>query len=552
VLLATLRRRWRVALMVFAITVGTTFFLTMQRSPRYAASAQILLQPSDGVSQVLSPGVVPSPASAQRDIDTNTALITATPVMETVRRDLGLSMSNRELASKIDVSGQDVSNLVSITARDESARQAARIATAVALGYAKYRRIAARDAIRQSVATGTSRMLQLERTAGSAAERLALRDRLIQLRTSEAIGIDPPQVIRRASVPPSPSSPSLLLPIAAGLLGVMLAIGAALAVDQVDKRLLRLEDAETAFGVPVLLSLLTPRRSGRDHLDSADKVDAYASLAARLALNRPDDRARVLMISSTGPRDVRCTVATDLARQLSAFGLRVVHVEANLRPASAESNGRGERPYGLSAVLQGRASVSGAMRRHRRAGGAARVDDQGDVRPWRTLPAGTPVASPSRLLGRPEFASVVSYVRADTDFVLLDGPAATMPEALPVAAASDGILLVVPVPDTTRDHSAAVRHALGPLYSKVIGLALCAAPRRRIRPGLPRTWSPPDWRSWRTAVDLIKVPPSGSRRDSSRRRREGTSRTGAGERSAGRRVPKKDEKHPTGAIAGSK
>ena len=480
-LLATLRRRWSVALLVFAITVGTTLFLTMRGPTEYAASAQILLQPSDAVSQVLSPGVVPSPANAQRDIDTNTGLITATPVLEAVRRRLGLTMSNRELARKIDVSGQEASNIVSITVRDGSAPQAARIATAVAVEYDNYRRSTARQAIRQSVAAGTSRLLELERTGGSAAERRALRDRLIQLQTSAAIGIDAPQVIRRAATPRAPVAPSRLIPVASVLLGIMLAIGAALGRDLIDKRLLRPEDVESAFGVPILLSLASSQRSRRGRIGAADDVDAYANLAARLAMGGARDRDRVIMISSAGPDDLSGKVATGLASQLAALGHRVVQIEAALRHGWPESPGEVERPYGLSAVLLGLASFEDELRLLHTAPAGA-INDRGGAYGWKVLPAGTPVQNPGVLLGRSELASAIDRARAEADFVVVEAPRAEMSEAFPVAALSDGILLVAEMPGTTRDDAAGARHTLGPPYGNVLGLVLCAAARRWPRP----------------------------------------------------------------------
>ena len=518
-ILATLRRRWRVALLVFAITVGTTLFMTMRGPAEYAASAQILLQPSDVISQVLSPGVVASPANAQRDIDTNTGLITATPVLEAVRRSLRLPLSNRELARKIDVSGQEASNLVSITAQDRSAPRAARIATAVAVEYDNYRRSAAREAIRQSVAAGTSRFIELERTGGSAAERRALRDRLVQLQTSAAIGIDSPQIIRRAATPRAPIAPSRLIPIASALLGLMLAIGAALARELIDKRLLQPEDVESAFGVPILLSLSSSRRRRRDRIGAADDFEAYANLAARLALDKARDRERVLMISSTGPGDVSGKVATGLASQLAALGLRVVLIGAALRRGRPESNGEVEPPYGLSAVLLGLASFEDELLLLRPAYAGAAIEDHGSAHEC------TPVANPGVLLARSELASAIGQARADADFVIVEGPPAEMSEAFPVAALSDGILLVAEVPATTRDHAAGARHTLGPPYDKVLGLVLCPAARRR-------AWLRRLWPSTRLATEpkatIVSTAAAG---DPARRRPDGGSPAPA--RSAG-------------------
>jgi capsular polysaccharide biosynthesis protein len=481
-LLATVRRRWRVALLVFALTVGTTLFLTLRGPSEYAASAQILLQPSDAVTQALSPGVVPSPADAQRDIDTNTRLITSAPVLEAVRSQLRLPLSNRELKSKLSVSGQDSSNLVSIKAKDKSARQAARIATAVAVAYDNYRRGGGCAAISQSIADGRSRLLELERTGGSRAERRALQQRLIQLQTSAAVGIDGAQVIRRATVPSAPTAPSKLIVIASVLIGVMLAIGAALAREVLDKRLLQPEAAESAFGVPVLLSVSGGQGSRGDRIGGADDVEAYAGLAARLAVGGSRERAQVLMISCAGPGDSSSKVATGLASQLAALDLRVVQIEANLRRRGPESNGHVAPPNGLSAVLQGLASFDDELLPRGRVDMGAAVNDLAEITGWTVLPAGTSTAAPGVLLGRSELASTINRARAYADFVVVEAPAAEKNEVFPVAALSDGILLVAEARRTTRDHANRVQHALGPLYEKVRGLVLCAAAPRRIWP----------------------------------------------------------------------
>jgi Mrp family chromosome partitioning ATPase len=293
-----------------------------------------------------------------------------------------------------------------------------------------------------------------------------------------------------------------------------LAVGAAVAFDLIDKRLLRSEDVESAFGVPVLLSLWGSHRPGREPKSAADDLDPYASLAARIAFSGSDDPARVIMISSTGPRDVSWKVATGLSSQLSALGLRVVYIEATIRRIPAGSNGEVEPPYGLSAVLQGIASFSDEL---------LQVYDHGETRAWKMLPSGAPVPNPGSVLGWSELRSAVSHARADADFVLVEGPTAELSEAFPVAALSEGIVLVAEVPGTTRDHATGVRQALGPLYSKVLGLVVCATAPRRIRPRLARAWQRAGWRS-RGSAPLRKLLASAAFRDRGPRRDEGRSR----------------------------
>jgi capsular polysaccharide biosynthesis protein len=476
--LATLRRRWLVSLAVFGITVGTTLLLMLGGPPQYAASAQILLQRSDAVSQVLSPGVVSSPANAQRDIDTNTRLITSRPVLEAVTKQVG-GTSPRDLATRIEVNGQDTSNLVSITVHDGNPARAAAIATAVAVEYERYRLDTARAAISEAIAAGRARLSEL--ADGSPDERRALRERLVQLETSAAIGVDSAQLIRRASTPMAPESQHRLLAGGASLLlATILAIGVSQLLELLDKHLRSPEDVEAAFGVPVLLSLRRPSRMLRFSHGTVDGMDGYAGLAARLALAEPGDGPRVLMITSTGPRDRSADVATALARQLAAVQRRVVLIEANLRGAPLNAEQELERSYGLSAVLQGQSSFREELV-SRRAAPVRLIGRQETGPSWQMLPSGAAVTQPASLLGRPELGDTLDRARASADFVLVQGPAAHMSDAVPVAAACDGILLVAEVPGATHDDAVQASHALGTLYRKIIGIVVCSTPRRSFR-----------------------------------------------------------------------
>jgi capsular polysaccharide biosynthesis protein len=308
-LLTTLRRRWIVALIVFVVAFTTTAVMLLGGERQYAASAQILLQRSDAVSQVLSPGVVPSPANAQRDIDTNTRLITSRPVLQQVSGRLGHTLSPTELARKIDVSGQDTSNLVSITARDPDPSRAARIATAAALAYERYRLATGRAAIDSAITAGRARLDELKNESASANEQRALRDRLVQLETSAAIGVDSAQLIRRALPPTQPESQHRMIAgFVSLLLAVTLAVAAAALVDLLDKRLRSPADLQDLIGAPVV---------------------SEAGIAATLAVSEPSDSTHVVLVTSIGPGDHRAGVVTRLAAQLTALGRSVRVVKAS-------------------------------------------------------------------------------------------------------------------------------------------------------------------------------------------------------------------------------
>ena len=189
-----LRRRWPIALLVFVLTLASAVALTHMQQKKYEATAQILLQPTDAVQGVVSPGSVSSPADAQRDINTYAQMITVDPVADAVRHQLGLKTALPALVSRISVVGQETSNLVSITALDSSAADAARLATAFATQSQAYRKQVALRQIEQALAS--SEADPLAKVKGSS---VAVRVQELQAAAaSETGGV---QIVRPATVP---------------------------------------------------------------------------------------------------------------------------------------------------------------------------------------------------------------------------------------------------------------------------------------------------------------------------------------------------------------
>src|SRR3954470_3204083 len=254
--IAALRRRWLTAVDVILVTLLAAFVFSHLGAPRYEATAQILLQQPDQVNAVLNPEAITSAANAQREVTTNAQLITSSPVVDAVRRRLGLPGSTRELSRRLAVTGEATSNLVEITARDSRPELAAKIATAVATRYQEYRRRSAQDAIGSAVGAAHARLKGMDAATRSSAEGQALEARLHQLETGAAVATGGVQLVRPAAGPTA--AMPRLTPLVAGV-ALLLALGlAALAlftVERLDEQLLGDLAVEDAFGLPVIAHL---------------------------------------------------------------------------------------------------------------------------------------------------------------------------------------------------------------------------------------------------------------------------------------------------------
>ena len=482
-LLGMLRRRWRVVLGVLALTVGTTLTVGMHGAPQYDATAQILLQPPDTVSQTIMPGLIPSSADAQRDIDTNAALITAPPVVRAVRRELHLRVNDRTVADNVTVTGQNNSNLVSITARDSSPKLARRIATAFAEQYAAYRLRIVQAAVNGALKAGRARLRALKRFGVTGATVGALRARVAELEASAAVQTGGVQVLRRARQPTSSATPQRLhSAIIAVIVGTLAALAAAFVLQLTDTRLRTGADAEAAFAVPVLAVMPASRRADRRRSD--DQRELYAELAARLGYVG-NGGPGVLTVSSSGRGRSSVDVVSQLAAQLAALHRAVIVVEAELGVTTAETNAPEARVAGLWAVLEGRSSLAQELTQVHIV-----ADAVGPGRPtaadaisYQVLPAGGPVSNPGALLGRSTIGGVLSDARLRANPVIVQAAAPErVSESLPVAALSDGIVLIAELHRTTREDAAAARRALEGIYGRVLGvIVMPRGPRRNMR-----------------------------------------------------------------------
>lgn len=425
---AAVRRRWLPALLVFTLTAAGAAVLTSAGPKSYDATAQILLQPTDAVESTISPGTVSSEADAQRDVTTYSQEITVEPVARAVRSLLRLDTTLPSLVERISVSGQETSNLVSITARDSRPALAAALASAFATEYQRYRKQLALSQIDQALAAA-----EADPQAKVKGSPVAARVELLQAAAaSETGGV---QIIRPATVPSSAASPNLRKSILLGIVaGLILALAAVFAMEFLDRRLVDPRQLEAAFGVPALAIIPGGRRLHDAARLQAARRQPYTDLAARLAFTSLAAGSRTIMISPASRRESSDRVALGLAQALGMLGRRVILIEADIC-AQGTSAPESDEPSGLTAVLAGRSSFERELNDVFFVAGSG--GEGHEVEPWAlvsysTLPCGPPVAEPEALLGREAMRDVIERAQAHADLVLvatapLDRPSGVLP-----------------------------------------------------------------------------------------------------------------------------
>jgi polysaccharide biosynthesis transport protein len=238
------------------------------------------------------------------------------------------------------------------------------------------------------------------------------------------------RVVDPALVPLYPVKPRKTQIVAiALLLGLMVAVGASLLIDQLDKTLKTTDDPERKLGVPLLTTLpLLSRRearraaSARLFADQPNSVFAEAVRTARtgVLLSALDEPHRVLLVTSSLPGEGKSTLSVNLALA-HAQTQKTLLIDADMRrPSIAKALELPPTVKGLSALVAGNAPLQECV--HVLEGTQLTV-----------MPSGILPPNPLELISSNRFRERLAELSAQFDIIVIDSP--------PVELVSDALML---------------------------------------------------------------------------------------------------------------
>ena len=273
------------------------------------------------------------------------------------------------------------------------------------------------------------------------------------------------QPIDAAEWPIRPIAPRRkLVFITAGILGLILGIGAAVGVERFDDSIKSPEELRELFGLGLLgtipgIKALAGRKvvPGGDrsrlvtHLDPRSPVaEAYRSLRTNLAFSRAHAPPRSIIFTSPGPADGKSTTVANLAITFAQQGQRTLLIDADLRRAVLDSLFGVPREPGLTDLLIGRSTVTAAAK-------------PTEVENLFVLGSGPFPSNPSELLGSTAMRDILREATEQFDMVLLDSPPLlAVTDAAVLSTITDAAVLVVRMGETSR---AAARRATAQLQA---------------------------------------------------------------------------------------
>ena len=256
-----LRQRLWVIVLCVVVCVGATVLYVSTAESVYEAEADLLVTPVEGSEALVGLPLVRESNDPTRDVETVSRLVTSGAVSQRVKSDLGTDRTPRALLSHVTAEPVAQSNIVAITADAPTAKEAQDLANGFANAIVEVRTEELHAALDETI----GRLRDRRGAAGGpdSPTRQALELQLNELQTLRGAPDPTLRVQNPADLPASPVAPRPVLSIVASLIiGLLLGIVGAFALEMLDPRLRREEQVRQLLRLPVLARV--PRESLRD------------------------------------------------------------------------------------------------------------------------------------------------------------------------------------------------------------------------------------------------------------------------------------------------
>jgi len=275
-----------------------------------------------------------------------------------------------------------------------------------------------------------------------------IEGKLQEAQVAENQNVGNAHIISYATEPEKPVASKKKLVIAAGgIMGILLGLAVAFLLDLIDGSVKTVREAKELFGYTLLgiipvygKSRRTRKRLGeleggeprilvRD-LPHSPLSAAYQMLQANLKFLSSDKPPKVIVVTSSVPKEGKSDVCANLAAAMAQVGRRVLLIDGDMREPSQHHIWQLTNAVGLSNILVGEAEVNTTIQT---------VMPGLDV-----LPSGVIPPNPVALLDSKRMASLIEDFANSYDSVIFDTPPlAGIADAPILGKMTDGILLVV-------------------------------------------------------------------------------------------------------------
>ncbi len=298
-----------------------------------------------------------------------------------------------------------------------------------------------------------------------------LTDRLVNLRDNYAMFLSNSQqgasntltVVEPANLPTESAGTSKLVIVAlAGLVGAILAAGAAYLLEYLDRTIKTTSDVERVFNLPVIgyLAAISENGNNATYVTSHPNsliAESFRLLHSNLEFFQAYNSARTILVTSPTQGNGKTTIAVNLALTIAASDQKVAIVDADLRRPAVHTALKISQNPGLADIIHSKVSVKEVVRTVK----GKRID---------VVAAGNIPPSVTEVVGSKRIAVILNDLRDGYETIIVDAPPLVISDSYNLASKVDGVVLVLE-PGTTRDDQAKViKEQLNRAGARVIGI----------------------------------------------------------------------------------
>ena len=479
-------RRYKWLILVTALVVPFAAYLwSSQQTKVYRATSDVLLNRQDLGSTLTGIPTQSTVTDPVRYARTQARLARVPTVTQAAIAKSGVrGIDESEFAENSDVGANPDTDILTFGVNHRDANIAARLATSYAEAFVAYKlttETASLQAARREIQGRLAELRDAGATDTDTYRQLAQQEQSI--RTLELLQL-PASVVKSATgagqIAPTPRRNAIL----GVLLGLVLGLGGAFLLNALDRRIRDAGEVERELGIPLLAKLPTPRARGgvQTILDRPpdEMAEAVSQLRTSFDFANTDLRAKVVMVTSAGPREGKSTTTTNLAIALARTGRHVVLVDLDLRRPSLTRilhlpDGPGFtdiatrntdlldalQPVGVTPLRARLASVNAAD------AGTGRLE---------VVSAGRTRVEPGEFVETGGFAEALQKLRTYAEIVLVDtAPILATSDAMALTAKVDAILLISRLGTLTRPTLRELVRVLGRSPAPVLGFVATGA-----------------------------------------------------------------------------
>lgn len=322
----------------------------------------------------------------------------------------------------------------------------------------------------------TQRELERKLETAQASYKLLLNNRE-QVQLAENQNVGNAQIVSHAIAPPYPTSSKKKLVLMAGIVvGGLLYVVTAFILELTDRSIKTTKEVRNIFKYTLLGMIPCPRKKvtltgiktegegiAPEHqvrdLPQSTISETYKMLQANLRFLSPDQDLKVIVVTSSVPKEGKSTVSTNLAVAIAQLGRQVLLIDADLHHPQQHHIWDLTNEVGLSEIIVSQAELKKAVKS---------VMPNLDV-----LPSGVIPPNSLALLGSNRMNSLIEEFSKIYEFVIIDtSPLLLVADALTLSKMSDGILLVARPGVIDKVSANAARERLEQSVQKVLGLVV--------------------------------------------------------------------------------